>query len=151
MLFVIQVTIIDPSGGGNSLGTKVKWQTLALNSAKHRIQLGVFVSADKLLEPKSDANLTMKEILQDPLLLPKIAFFCDITWILERFPVKFQTVTDAPMDPFLRSNLEKLFRSIGKMVLKEEILTKTYCVQLTSQNLLPDSEVKLSFSVKDAL
>lgn len=108
-----------------------------------------FVSGDKLLEPKSDAYLSMKERLQDPLLLSKIAFFCDIARILERFLVKFQT--DAPMVPFLRSSLEELFHSIGKMVLKEEVLAKAHCVQLTSPNLLPRHEVKLSFSVKDAL
>ena len=88
----------------------------------------------------------MKERLQDPLLLLKIAFFCDIARILERFPVKFQT--DALMVPFLRSSLEELFHSIGKVVLKEEVLAKAHCEQLTSQNLLPRQEVKFSFSVK---
>ena len=104
-----------------------------------------FVSGDKLLEPKSDAYISMKERLQDPLLLPKIAFFCDIARILERFLGNFQA--DTPMVPFLRSCLEELFHSIGKMVLKDDVLAIADSVQFTSQNLLPRHEEELSYSV----
>ena len=62
---------------------------------------------------------------------------------------KFQT--DAPMVPFLRSSLEEMCHSIGKIFLKEEALAKAHCVELSSSNVLPRNEVKLSFSVKDAL
>ena len=108
-----------------------------------------FVSGDKSLEPKSDSYAYMKERMKDPLLLPKIAFFCDIARILERFLIKFQT--DAPMVPFLRSSLEEMCHSIGKVFLKEEALAKAHCVELSSPNVLPRHEVKLSFSMKDAL
>ena len=108
-----------------------------------------FVNNDKTLEPTSDSYNSMKERLKDPLLMPKIAFFSDIARILERFLVKFQT--DAPMVPFLRSSLEEIFHSIGKIILKDEVLTKAHCVELTSANVLSRGEVKLSFCVKDAL
>jgi len=66
-----------------------------------------FVSDDKTIEPKSDSYCAMKERLRDPMLLLKIAFFCDVARILERFLVRFQT--DAPMVPFLRCSIEELF------------------------------------------
>jgi hypothetical protein len=52
------------------------------------------------------------------------------------------------MVPFLRSSLEELFHSIGKIIIKDDTLSKAHNVELSTENL---EDIKLPFVVKDAL
>jgi len=70
--------------------------------------------------PKTWSVNTARELLQEPLLLPKLKFFCVIAADLEPFLTLFQT--PKPMFPFLHGALKDLFRDLCDRFVQPSVL-----------------------------
>ena len=97
---------------------------------------------------KSYSYGVVKEALKDKLMPCKLAFFSSIAEENEPFLTRFQS--DAPMAPFLYTELNSIIVTLLSMIVKNEIMTKetsVFKIDLKdSKNLILAMEFPLSFS-----
>ena len=80
-----------------------------------------WVGLSKSKQPGNKSYECLKTHYTDPLVPLKLQFFAFFAGILEPYLVIFQT--DAPMLPFMFSELEKIFSRLIRLIFKQEKLT----------------------------
>lgn len=105
-------------------------------------------------EPTCQSYVVVKEKLKDKLLPAKICFFSSVCGILEPFLREFQN--DAPMVPFVYTEMQSLVLSLFERVVKKDHLEKNkhqlHKIDLSkSDNLIFVKHLDLGFATKDAL
>ena len=80
-----------------------------------------WVGLSKSKQPGNKSYECLKTHYTDPLVPSKLQFFAFVAGIFEPYLVMFQT--DAPMLPFMFSELEKIFSRLMRLIFKKEKLT----------------------------
>lgn len=106
-------------------------------------------------EPTSFSYETVKDLLRDPCLEARLAFFISAAKPLESFLTAYQS--DAPMVPFIFSDIEALVTLFMRRFLKPSVLAanetaeKKMKLPLKDENLLPYDQVDIGFGAKLAI
>ena len=81
----------------------------------------LYISKSKKL-PATYTDKIVKETCNDPLTEAKISFFCPVASILEPFLRRFRT--DAPMAPFLYSEIHCVLQVLMRQFIKRDVMDK---------------------------
>jgi hypothetical protein len=111
------------------------------------------VSSKRCTDPKTKSFATVAESIRDPLLVAKLAVFLSIAKLLQSFLKQYQT--DAPMIPFLYSDLEILLRNLMERFVKADVLKPSkniHKIDVTDEkNLCEYTKVDVGFSAQKIL
>lgn len=97
--------------------------------------------------PTSKSYVTVKKLINDPLLSAQLAFFVTIANEFENFLRDYQT--DAPLVPFLFSDLTSLYDSLMKRFLKKDALKEGNLLNVEldkSENFLELKKIDVGIS-----
>ena len=84
----------------------------------------------------------VKEACNGPLMEAKTSFFCSVASILEPFPHRFQT--DAPIAPFLYSEIYCVLQVLMRRFIKRDVMDKA-----TTPKKLNEIDINSSVNVRD--
>jgi len=111
------------------------------------------VTAKEYPDPGTKSYSTVCQEIKDPLLPAKLAAFLSIAKLLQPFLDSFQT--DAPMIPFLHSELVKMMKSIMERFIKADIPSNTrnaHSIDVSAdKNLSTYAKVDVGFSAQKIL
>lgn len=118
-------------------------------TAEERAQSKKHEDMQNMMESKNYGDFAYA--VKDKMFLPKVSFFGFLADEMEPFLTKFQT--NAPMVPFLHSELTTLVENLANRVVKPEVLqTSAISVDYSrSENLISAAVIDLGFATKTAL
>ena len=114
-----------------------------------------WLSLPKMQQPSGKSFETVRLAIEDPLMTYKLSFFSYVASLLEPFLTKYQT--NCPIVPYLYTDLTALFRSLMKIIVRDEVLEqcsigyKLLQINICENNLKSSKDFSIGFVAEGAL